>query len=286
MAGKLPSTRRTSELKNSFGTVLSYGPAGAGKTRSIKTLVDHGLTPMILRTELGETGGLLSIQGTDIDYLVIEDQIMMIDVIKAMKRKPGVCEYEQKAYDTVILDSITQWGEFPLDRYMELMHWEDLHGVNAKGSGKDPRAAYGYLAEKGRQLYKEMFELHAHLYVIAREGLFGGGDEALFAAPELPGQKLPREVPGWPDATVRLRVISGQHRMITKGEGGSPARVRLPENFDSLPGRALPDIGALIKYMCGDASMKPFLVPDPKREAEMKAAAAAEASEAAKAAVA
>jgi hypothetical protein len=156
---------------------------------------------------------------------------------------------------------------------MELKGWGDLHGPVEKGQGKDPRTAYGYLAEKGRQLYKELFELHAHLYVTAREGLFGGTDEVpLFAAPELPGQKLPREVPGWPDATIRLRVISGKHRMVTKGEGLTPARVRLPEDFPELPLRCLPDIGALVKFMCGDRSMIELLTPPKSSGTELPAA--------------
>lgn len=266
---KLPQLFRTSQLKASFGTVLGYGPAGAGKTRSIRTLVDHGLNPVILACELGETHGFLSIQSSDLAYIPVKTHEDVINVIRAMKRKPGKVEYDQTEFGAVVLDSITQWGEFPLDRYMQLKGWKDLHDSAA---GKDPRGAYGYLAEKGRQLYKELFELHAHLYIIAREGLFGGGDEALFAAPELPGQKLPRELPGWPDATVRLRVIAGKHCMVTQGEGGSPARVRYPENVPRLPARCVPDIGALIRFMCGDSTMLEKLTP--KKEGEEKKSAA------------
>lgn len=248
----LPKLSRTSELKASFGTLLGYGPAGAGKTHSILSLQKAGLSPLVLACELGETHGLLSLASSDVPYLVVTSHSELIEVIRELKRKPDKVEYEQTEFGAVVLDSITQWGEFPLERFMELKGWSDLHGVSGKGDGKDPRGAYGYLAEKGRQLYKELFALHAHLYIIAREGMYGGGDIALFAAPELPGQKLPRELPGWPDATFRLRVIAGKHRMITKGEGGSPARVRKPEGFPDLPGRCLPDIAALIAYMTGD----------------------------------
>jgi hypothetical protein len=220
------------------------------------------MNPVVLVTELGETGGLLSLQSDNIPFIKIATHAELVEVIREMKKKPGKTEYEQTEFGAVILDSITQWGEMPLDRYMEMKGWTDLHGVSKQGEGKDPRGAYGYLAEKGRQLYKELFEMHAHLYIIAREGLFGGSDaEPLFAAPELPGQKLPRELPGWPDATVRLRVVMGKHRMITKGEGGSPARVRLPEAFPPLPLRCVPDIAALICYMTGDRSALARLTP-------------------------
>jgi hypothetical protein len=258
---KLPVLSRTSLLKATFGTVLAYGPAGAGKTRSIRTLVDHKMSPLILATELGETKGLLSLASSDIPFVTVTSHTELLDVIRALKRKPGKVEYDGTEFGAVTLDSITQWGEMPLEKYMEMKGWKDLHGPTEKGGGKDPRTAYGYLAEKGRQLYKELFDLHCHLYIIAREGLFGGGEEPTFAAPELPGQKLPRELPGWPDATVRLRVVGGKFRMITRGEGGAPARVRLPEDLKPLPARCLPDIGALIKYMTGDQTVFPLLAP-------------------------
>lgn len=260
---ELPKLFRTNMLQASFGTVLGYGPAGAGKTRSIETLAKHGFNPVVIATELGETSGLLSLGSSEIPFLRVESHEELLHVVQAMKRKPGKIEYEQTEFGAVVLDSITQWGEMPLERFMELKHWTDLHGVTEKGDGKDPRMAYGYLAEKGRQLYKQLFELHGHLYIIAREGLFQGAEgEQQFAAPELPGQKLPREVPGWPDATIRLRVKAGRHIMVTKGEGGSPARVRLPKDVPELPLHSNPDIGALIKLMCGDKSALSYLIPE------------------------
>jgi hypothetical protein len=271
----MPKLSRTDQLQATFGTVLGYGPAGAGKTRSIRTLKLAGLDPVVIVTELGETGGLLSLKSDNIPFIKVTSHAETIEVLREMKKKPGKVEYEQTEFGAVCLDSLTQWGEWPLERFMELKGWPDLHGVTSKGDGKDPRSAYGYLAEKGRQLYKELFELPAHLYVVAREGMFGGQDGIpLFNAPELPGQKLPREVPGWPDATVRLRVIAGKHRMVTKGEGGSPARVRLPENFTPLPLRCLPDIAALIAYMTGDRRALAKLDPnDPGEAAAAKQAA-------------
>ena len=261
----LPKLNRTVDLQASVATILGYGPAGAGKTRSIRTLKEEGFNPIVIACELGETHGLLSLATDDIPYVVVENHDQIVQVIAALKKTPGKVSYEGQDFDTVVLDSITQWGEFPLDRFVQLKGWEDLHGINTAGAGKDPRQAYGFLAEKGRQLYKELFSLHAHLYIIAREGLFGGQDgEPLFAAPELPGQKLARELPGWPDATVRLRVVAGKHVMVTKGEGGSPARVRQPEALAQLPLRCQPNIGALIKYMCGDRSA--FARLDPKED--------------------
>jgi hypothetical protein len=258
---KLPTMFRTSSLKASYATGLGYGPAGAGKTRSTVTLQQHGFAPFVIATEPGETSGLLSLGSEDIHGVVVTSHEELIYVVRELKKKPGKIEYQQQEFGSVVLDSLTAWGEFPLERYMQLKGWKDLHDSAA---GKDPRGAYGYLAEKGRQLYKELFSLHGHLWILAREGLFGGGDEALFAAPELPGQKLPREAPGWSDLTVRLRVVAGKHVLITQGEGGSPGRVRLPRDMPVLPTRCNQDIGALFKFMLGDKSMYDLLVPDKK----------------------
>lgn len=262
-AKALPKLQRTDQLKASFATILGYGPARGGKTRSVEACAKAGLAPLIIATELGETSGLLSLASTPIDFLKVHTHAELIDVLAELRKKPGKVEYEQKEFGMVVLDSITQWGEWPLERFVELKGWGDLA---TPATSKDPRMAYGYLAEKGRGLYKELFSLHAHLYIIAREGLFGGdGDVAQFAAPELPGQKLPRELPGWPDATIRLRVVGGQYRMITQGEGNTPAGVRIPSGFKPLPSRCTNNIPALIRYMCGDQTAYSLL--DPK-EAE------------------
>jgi hypothetical protein len=265
--GKLPPLENTDNLRDYFATILSYGPAGAGKTHSIKTLKDWGLNPITLVTEVGPTAGVLTLKGLGLPFIRLSSHQETIAVLRELKKKQGKVEYEQQEFGAVVLDSITQWGEYPLERFVELKGWKDLQTPEEK---KDPRQAYGFLAEKGRQLYKELFELPCHLYVVAREGLFGDGTLASpqFSAPELPGQKLPREVPGWPDATVRLRVIGGKFQMITVGEGGCPARVRLPEVLRKLPTRCRPDIGALALYMTEGSKEAYDALAPPKEEAK------------------
>jgi hypothetical protein len=258
--GSLPRLQRTNELKASYATILGYGPARGGKTRSVERCHEAGLNPVIIATELGETSGLLSLASSPIAFIKVTSHAEIIEVLKEMQRKPGKIEYEQTEFGMAVLDSITQWGDWPLDRFVEIKGWGDLA---TPASSKDPRSAYGYLAEKGRQLYKELFALHGHVYVIAREGIFGNGEEIpFFAAPELPGQKLPREVPGWPDATIRLRVVAGRYRMITQAEGNTPCGVRTPSGFPPLPRECNNDIPALIRYMTGDRSAYTALVPE------------------------
>jgi hypothetical protein len=246
-------------LKANYATILGYGPARGGKTRSVEECQKQGLRPLILATELGETCGLMSLATTPIPFLKVTSHQELIEVISELKRIPGKVTYEGQDFGMVVLDSITQWGEWPLERFVQIKGWEDL---STPSTHKDGRMAYGYLAEKGRQLYKELFSLPCHLYIIAREGMFGGdGDVAQFAAPELPGQKLPRELPGWPDATVRLRVRLGKYVMVTQGEGNTPAGIRLPSGFKPLPRDCNNNIPALIRYMCGDESAYSLLIP-------------------------
>jgi hypothetical protein len=288
----LPKLQRTDQLKATYATILGYGPARGGKTRSIEECYRQGLCPVVIVTELGETHGLLSLASTAIPYLVVHSHAEIIEVIAELRAKPGAVSYpvgegeappgyrvenDRMFFGMVVLDSITQWGEWPLERFVEIKGWGDLA---TPATSKDPRSAYGFLAEKGRQLYKELFSLHAHLFIIAREGLFGGeGDVASFAAPELPGQKLPRELPGWPDATVRLRVIAGAYRMITQGEGNTPAGIRIPSSFKALPARCNNNIPALIRYMTGDQSAYSLLVPEvPKKTTTLSTATAATAA--------
>lgn len=260
----LPELMRTNELENLWATILGYGPARGGKTRSVEECFRQGLKPVIVNTELGKTGGLLSLKSSPIFFIKVRSHGELMEVVQEMKREPGKVSFPKKEsgreyFDLTVLDSITQWGEWPLERFVEIKGWEDL---STPAAHKDERMAYGYLAEKGRQLYKALFELSSHLYIIAREGLFsGGGDVGQFAAPELPGQKLPRELPGWPDATIRLRVIAGKYRMVTQGEGNTPAGVRLPSGFRPLPARCCNNIPALIRYMTGDESAYRLLDP-------------------------
>jgi hypothetical protein len=247
----LPKLFRTDQLKATFGTVLGYGPAGGGKTFSIRTCPN----PIILSTELGETAGFLSLGDVSLPALRVTNHDTLVAVVQELNKYPGRCSYEGLDFETVVLDSGTHMGEGWLDRFMQLKGWKELWdpSFSASGSGKDPRSAYAYVAEKGRQMYKILFSVHAHLYIICREGTTTVGD-ILYGGPQMPGQKLPLEMPGWPDATIRLRKKTGQYVMVTTEEDRCPARVRLPGNFPKLPRHVKPDVGALFRFMCGDQS--------------------------------
>ena len=262
MKSSLPTLYRTDQLKASYATVLGFGPAGSGKTYSIRSCPK----PLVLATELGETKGFLSLQDLHVPFIEINSHDDLIAVIAELNSRPesSPCQYQGEEFETIVLDSITHLGEMYLESFMKLKGWSDLHGADARG--KDPRQAYGYLSEKGRQAYKLLFSVRAHLYIIAREGLLqvGDGKEATyFPVPELPGQRLPRELPGWPDASVRLARKAGKHVIIITGEEGAPCRVRSPEGAPKLPSRCTQNIGALMRYMCGDHTAINEL--DPKR---------------------
>jgi hypothetical protein len=265
MPSSLPKLFRTDELDATYATVLGFGPAGSGKTYSIRSCPK----PLILATELGETKGFLSLQDLHMPFIPIDshdDLVAVISELNSTFANGAPCQYQGEEFETIVLDSITHLGEMYLESFMKMKGWTDLHGMDARG--KDPRQAYGYLSEKGRQAYKLLFSVRAHLYIIAREGLLqvGDGKEATyFPVPELPGQRLPRELPGWPDASVRLARKAGKHVILTTGEEGAPCRVRSPEGAPKLPSRCSQNIGALMRYMCGEHSAINEL--DPKRMA-------------------
>src|SRR5262245_21537323 len=103
MPGRLPKLQRTDQLKATFGTVLGYGPAGAGKTRSIKSLKKAGMNPIVIACELGETHGLLSLASEEIPFIVVTSHAETIEVIKELKKKKGKIEYEQQEFGAAIL---------------------------------------------------------------------------------------------------------------------------------------------------------------------------------------
>lgn len=150
------------------------------------------------------------------------------------------------------LDSLTGVGVFLEKASCELKGIDMIWG----GELKDPRGAYPYIMEKGRQIVTRLMSLPVPLFMFCREGLMteGEGKEAkTYAVPELPGQKLPRELPGWPEATLRMRILNGRRVFVTENEGDVIARIRLQEGL-RCPKHIKPDLGAVLRLLQGDAS--------------------------------
>jgi hypothetical protein len=239
--------QRTSQLKAPKATILVYAPPRWGKTHMIQTARD----PLILATELGDTLGLLTLSHLDLPYIELTGTKQALDVIRALKRT--ACTVEGHRFETIIIDSLSNMGYHWQESAKVDLGWSDL--FITKGKGKDPRNAYSNIAERGRQFVNEALELDAHLVIIARLTVMTegeGDDERKFFAPELPGQKLPREIPGWPDAVLRGDIVNRKRILHTRNTLEGVAGIRT--GGIDVPEYIKPNLDAICRLMTGDAS--------------------------------
>lgn len=201
--------------------------------------------------------GLQTIKEADVPFIPVENDKQLLHVAKELCKNPDRVEYPglTEKITTVFVDSYTQASELWYEGALRVHGWDNLA---VPERGKDSRQAYNYIAEKGRQTYKLFTKVPAHLIFICRQGQAEEGEgvnKRTFPVPELQGQKLPRELPGWPDATLRGAVVNGNRVLYTQTEGGSPAGIRAPKSFQGrIPREINPDLEAIIKVMLGDAS--------------------------------
>jgi hypothetical protein len=264
----LPSLFFTDEMPRPYPTIFCYAIAGAGKTNMLRT-VKH-LNPLVLATEDGQTKGMSTLSDLHIPAMLIDtlDQLVAATTELASRAKPGELYYPGPdgtmagPFGLLGVDSLTGVGPMLEDGAKKIKGWDMIWDAHA-GGGKDPRTAYPYIAEKGRQVVRKLMSLPIPLVLLCREQMITEGEgqnTKSYPAPELPGTKLPRELPGWPEATVRLRMLNGQRVLQTENEGDVVARVRLREGL-RLPKYCKPDLGALLRLLQGDVSALAELAP-------------------------
>lgn len=250
-------------MKRVYPTVFMYAIAGAGKTNALRTLQERN--PLVIATEIGNTKGMSTLADLHLAALLLNtlDELVAVTTELSARSKPGELYYNgQGPFGCLALDSLTGVGTFLEDAAKRLKGW-DMIWDTAKGSGKDPRTAYPYIAEKGRQVVSKLMALPVPVVLTCREQLVTEGEGSTaktYAAPELPGQKLPKELPGWPEASLRLRMVNGQRVFVTENEGDVIARVRLKPGL-RLPKYCLPDLGAMLRLLEGDDTALRALVP-------------------------
>jgi hypothetical protein len=233
-----------------------YAIAGAGKTNALRTL--KHLDPLVVATEDGNTKGMSTLGDLHLAAILIDnlDQLAIMTTELAAKARPGELYYKNKGpFKVLALDSMTGVGPMLEDAAKTIKGWEMIWDAHAGGK-KDPRTAYPYIAERGRQVVRKLMALPVPLIMTCREQLVTEGEppnQKSYPAPELPGQKLPRELPGWPEATLRLRMVNGQRVFQTENEGDVVARVRLREGL-RCPKYCRPDLGAMLRLLQGDVS--------------------------------
>lgn len=152
--------QKTNEVGTGPIKVLVYGNAGAGKTRLCATVPNA----LILSAE----AGLLSLRDQGIDYAVINSMEDLTQAYSYLKKG-------EHSYEWVCLDSISEIAEACL--------------AEEKGKNKDPRKAYGELADRMFRLLKVFRDLPMSVYMSAKQSRVEDDGRQVYG-PSLPGKQL------------------------------------------------------------------------------------------------
>jgi len=189
MAVKLTSTKDSAANGLKF---LVHGPAGAGKTVLCATA---GAPTLIISAE----SGLLSLRGVDIPVIEVKDLTSLYEAYDFVANAA-----EGQAFEWVCLDSISEIAEVILS--------------NEKKVAKDPRQAYGALAEKMTDVVRAFRDLPGRnvYFSCKQERAKDEQSGAMLYYPSMPGNALKQGVGYFFDFVFALRV--------EKDAEGNPAR--------------------------------------------------------------
>ena len=217
--------QNTSSVTASSVDVLVYGQAGAGKTTLITTLP----APVILSAE----AGLLSIAGSNIPFLQINDMGDLREAYKWLAESD-----EAKAFESVAIDSISEIAEVCLGK--------------EKAIAKDPRQAYGEMQTVMAEVIRSFRDLPRHVLMTAK--LEKAQDEMgrILYAPSMPGNKTGQSLPYFFDLVLALRVEKDaegvtQRALMTDSDGLWQAKDR----SGKLDAWETPDLVAVIRKVGG-----------------------------------
>ena len=171
--------KSTSDLSANGVKALVYGQAGAGKT-TLSASMPH---PVILSAE----GGLLSIKDSGIPYLEISTMADLWEAYEWLTEGGGT------EYESVVLDSISEIAEVCLN--------------SEKKNNKDPRAAYGAMAEQMADIIRAFRDLpNKHVLMTAKVEKTQDEMGRVLYSPSMPGNKTGQSLPYFFDLVLALRV--------------------------------------------------------------------------------
>lgn len=172
--------------------VLVHGPAGAGKTSLCATT---GAPTIIISAE----SGLLSLRGVDIPVIEVKSLEQMYEAYDFVANTE-----EGQAFSWICLDSISEIAEVVLN--------------HEKKVAKDPRQAYGALAEKMTDLIRAFRDLPGRnvYFSCKQERTKDEQSGAMLYYPAMPGNMLKQGVGYFFDEVMALRV--------EKDADGNPTR--------------------------------------------------------------
>jgi phage nucleotide-binding protein len=202
--------------------ILVHGPAGAGKTSLCGTT---GGSTLIISAE----SGLLSLRAFDIPVLEVKTLDQLYEAYQFVTETD-----EGKTFQWVCLDSISEIAEVVLN--------------HEKKTAKDPRQAYGALAEKMTDILRAFRDLPGRnvYFACKQERTKDEQSGAMLYFPSMPGNMLKQGVGYFFDFVFALRV--------EKDAEGNPTRwlqTNRDYNFEakdrsgSLEMFEFPDLSAL-----------------------------------------
>lgn len=180
--------KRTNDVGTARLKCLVYGEAGAGKTRLCATVPDTSRA-LILSAE----AGLLSLRDYQIDYVSIRS---LADLKDAYAHLRGNTDY-----DWVMLDSISEIAETCL--------------AEEKAASKDPRKAYGEMADRMFRLLRSFRDLDAHVYMSAKRSRVEDNGRQMYG-PSLPGRQLEQGISYLFDEVFALHVSKDEDGKIVR----------------------------------------------------------------------
>lgn len=171
--------------------VLVHGPAGAGKTRMCATTGDPERT-LIVSAE----AGLLSLRGETPMH------VYEVETIDGVEEALDFLEGPDNGFRWVCVDSISEIADVCL--------------AELKAKHKDPRQAYGEMAERMFRVIRRFRALPINVYMSCMQEKIQDADGRLLRGPSLPGKQLTQKIPYLFDEVCALRVEAG--------EDGQPVR--------------------------------------------------------------
>lgn len=209
-----------------FINMLVYGQSGSGKTSLIRTLPN----PIILSAE----SGLLSIADAGLPYIEIDSIDTLREAYLWLTKSD-----EAKDFESVALDSVSEIGEVCL--------------AGEKRTAKDPRQAYGALADTMGEIIRSFRDLpNRHVYFSAKVEKTQDDMGRILYAPSMPGSKVGQSLPYFFDEVLALRIEKDaegiiQRALMCESDGLWQAKDR----SGKLDPWEAPDLGAIINKVRG-----------------------------------
>lgn len=201
-------------------TVLVHGASGSGKTTLAATTGDPRGT-LILSAE----AGLLPLRHLDI-------RVKEIDTLATLREVYSYLARGDHGFSWVILDSISEIAERVL--------------AEEKANVKDPRQAYGTMAETIYALVKRFRSLPLNVVVLAKQSIRQDDVGRMLFCPRFPGKQLGQGIAYEFDIVCAMRAERNQDGVLVRWLQTEPCgRFECKDRSGSLAANELPNLAAL-----------------------------------------